>query len=255
MPEQLTYVYAVGDVALAEDGSTAQITGIDDTAVRAVVCGQLAAVVGSVDAVAFNEDALKQSFEDLRWLERTARAHHDVVDALAENHPIAPLRLATVYLDDRNVRTLLTDRADEFMAVLGRIRGRTEWGVKAFAVPAPAPVTTDSDGTSERPGLAYLQRRRAHRDHAEHDQARAQEAAAHLHDRLAALAIASRRYPPQDARLTGYEDEMVLNATYLVDDAGAEALKQEIGDWDRPEIRPEWTGPWAPYSFATLEQT
>jgi hypothetical protein len=42
-------------------------------------------------------------------------------------------RLATVYLDDDNVRALLPGEGRAFTAALDRIRGRRERGVKAFA--------------------------------------------------------------------------------------------------------------------------
>ena len=47
---------------------------------------------------------------------------------------------------------------------------------------------------------------------------------------------------------------MVLNAAYLVDEAGAAALRQAVDTVDVPSLRLELTGPWAPYSFARLAQ-
>ena len=77
-----------------------------------------------------------------------------------------PLRLATVYLDDDNVRALLHSREAAFLAVLDRIRGRQEWGVKAFAVSRPRVRTAGEDGDDAElgPGAAYLQRKREARD-------------------------------------------------------------------------------------------
>jgi hypothetical protein len=253
----VVYVYAVGDAVLAESADVSSIDGIDGTPVRIVVSGGLAAVVSSVDGGRFSEEALTHSLEDLRWLEDTARAHHGVVDAVALGHPVAPVRLATVYLDDDRVRAVLDEEGDAFTAALDRVRGRTEWGVKVFAAAAagdkPEPEPEAVSGAAG-PGTSYLMRRRAARDRATAGHRQAVDAAEEVHREIARLAVASRRYPPQDPRLTGRRDEMVLNAAYLVDDAGAATVRRAVENWDASSVRLELTGPWAPYSFATLEE-
>jgi hypothetical protein len=247
--DSFVYLYAVTDAATPEEPE--QLVGVDGAAVRRVESGGLAAVVSSVEPTRFSEEALRRSLEDLEWLERTARAHHAVVAAVARSGPVAPVRLATVYLDDDNVRALLVERASEFGSALDRIRGRAEWGVKGFAVRSEAgsePQITDET----KPGTAYLMRRRAERDLAARGHQDAAEAAEAAHREMSALAVASRRYQPQDPRLSGVREEMVLNVAYLVDEA--DALRRLVEHWDAQCLRLELTGPWAPYSFATLEE-
>jgi hypothetical protein len=250
MADSVVYVYAVTD---ADAPDPAAGPGVDGAAVRRVESGALAAVVSSVDAVRFSEDALRRSLEDLSWLEAAARAHHGVVAAAAQAGPVAPVRLATVYLDDDRVRALLDERAQGFAVALDRIRGRVEWGVKAFAVPSTVAVESQP-APGSGPGAAYLARRRAERDGAARGREAAEAAAEAVHRELAAVALANRRYPPQDPRLTGHREEMVLNAAYLVDPQGAAALRQLVEERAASALRLELTGPWAPYSFATLEE-
>src|SRR5690348_4001129 len=109
MADRLVYLYAVGDAVLGEDVPTG-LTGVDATAVRIIVDGPLRAVVSTVDPRHFGEGALQRNLDDLSWLAETARAHHAVVDAVSQHHPVAPLRLATVYLDDDNIRALLREK-------------------------------------------------------------------------------------------------------------------------------------------------
>jgi hypothetical protein len=248
--DTLVYLYAVTDADAPEPEVA---TGVDGAAVRRIVSGRLAAVVASVDAVRFGEEALRRSLEDLQWLEATARAHHAVVDAAAQAGPVAPVRLATVYLDDERVRGLLDERAAAFVATLDRIRGRVEWGVKGYAAPSDAPVEPEpTDGGG--PGRSYLARRLAERNRAARGQEEALAAAEAVHRELAAVTLAGRRYPPQDPRLTGREEEMVLNAAYLVDAGRAPDLHRAVEERSGAGVRLELTGPWAPYSFATLEE-
>jgi hypothetical protein len=248
MADALVYLYAVTD---ADHPEPAVDAGVDGAPVRRLVAGGLAAFVSSVDPARFSEEALRRNLEDLQWLETTARAHHAVVDAVARGGPVAPVRFATVYLDGDRVRDLLAERGAAFAAALDRVRGRVEWGVKGFAVPSAAPAEPDP-APGAGPGASYLARRLAERNRAAKGQEEALAAAEAVHRELAAVAAASRRYPAQDPRLTGRREEMVLNAAYLV--ADDEPLRRVVEQHAHGPVRLELTGPWAPYSFATLEE-
>ena len=97
------------------------------------------AVVAEVDESEFGADALHRNLEDLDWLERTARAHHAVIEAVARTHPVVPARLATVYSSAAAVEKMLHERAADFRQALARIAERSEWGVKAFVATAAWP--------------------------------------------------------------------------------------------------------------------
>jgi hypothetical protein len=252
MADALVYVYAVGETALADGEELATLVGVDEAAVRVVGSGRLTAAVSSVDPTRFNEESFRKNLEDLDWLGRVARAHHRVVHELRRRQPIVPVRLATIYVDDDNVRALLDANADRFAAALDLTRGRTEWGVKAFAIKG-ASDESDPDVYAGGPGTAYLMRKRGARDRAARGRQRLLEAAEEVHARIGEIAVASRRYRPQKPQLSGRDEEMVLNAAYLVDDTRSAELRCVVESWAAPELRLELTGPWAPYSFADLE--
>ena len=126
--------------------------------------------------------------------------------------------------------------------------------MKVFAVDGQAGPSSAAAAADASPGRAYLERRRAERDDAERRHDRVLEEADAVHERLTRLAVASRRYPPQDPRLTGFRDEMVLNAAYLLPEGGEAELRRVTQEPPGTVIRMELTGPWAPYSFATLEE-
>ena len=231
-------------------------TGVGGGPTRTVEGGGLVAVVSSVDLDTFGEEALRRNLEDLAWLEAVARAHHDVVDAVGRMGAVVPARLATVYRDDARVAEMLGQRRADFTAVLDRIAGRTEWGVKMYAVPGAEPVATSAPAPDTTgPGAAYLRRRREQLSATERTQQAAVRSAEEVHAALGDSAEAARRHPPQDRRLTGQSAPMVLNGAYLVDSRRAREFGQAVAaQADRhPALRLELTGPWPPYSFATLE--
>ncbi|MCU7826300.1 GvpL/GvpF family gas vesicle protein [Kitasatospora sp. DSM 101779] len=247
----LTWLYAVArDV---EDGALDGLTGVADEPLRTLTVTGLALVVGSVPRSGFDERALQRRLADLQWLEAAVRAHHRVIAELARTGRTLPLRFATLYRDDRGAAAFLRGAGPRLRAALERVADRAEWGVKAYlagAAPAPADIAAPAD----RPGTAYLLRRRAQRDALAQRFDEAMAAAREIHAALAALADRAAEHPLQSAEASGRAEPMLLNGAYLVDrervaDFGAAAT--ELGR-RFSGVRLELTGPWPPYSFADI---
>ena len=134
------------------------------------------------------------------------------------------------------------------------VRGHHEWGVKAFAAARPDVEPANND-PALGPGAAYLFCQRAAHERAARVRREMRDAVEELHERLAAAASASRRYPPQDPSLSGRREDMVLNAAYLVEVGRSTAVfTSGVETWLSPLIEVTLTGPWPPYSFAVLEE-
>jgi len=227
-----------------------EVTGVAGEIPRAITAAGLTAVSGDVGLAEFGEAALRRNLEDLDWLATTARAHHRVIDAVGQA-PVVPMRLATVYRDDTNVATVLAERGADFRAALARTGEREEWGVKAYAArpAAPAPAGQASSGAD------YLQRRRRELSEREDTRRAATASAEQIHAALSRLAAGARLHPPQSPQLTGNSAPMILNAAYLLDSGRGRKFVEGVSDLaeQHPAVRLEVTGPWPPYSFATLE--
>ncbi|MFF5259708.1 GvpL/GvpF family gas vesicle protein [Actinomadura viridis] len=266
-----TAVYLYGVARGLDPAALEGTTGVAGTAVRAVAAGDLTALVSTVRLDQYGEEALRANLEDLTFLEETARAHHHVVDRAARAAPTAPVRIATLYRDDERIGEILTQRREQFTEVLDSITGRTEWGVKAYAHPdayeeAPAATgTTATAGTGTGTGTsagagagtAYLKRRQDQRRRREDATRRITAQAEAVHDELAGHAVAARRHPPQDPRLSGHQGTLILNTAYLVDDEASQAFLKVADDIAArlPGIEVEVTGPWPPYSFIETPDT
>ena len=250
-----SYIYGV--TRGPDPATVTALSGVAGRPVRVVAHGALAALVSTVDLTEFGEPGLRRNLEHLDWLEATARAHHAVLDAVALNGPVVPLRLATIYRSDDRVRALLAERGATFDAALSRVQGRTEWGLKVHldagldtgARSTPAVEPPDKDA----PGTAYLRRRRARLQSDEELRHTAMRGAEAIHRAVSAAAEAARRYPAQDGRLTGEPREMLLNAAYLLTGTDRAPLEQAVARAGTWPLRVEWTGPWVPYSFVELE--
>lgn len=244
-----TYLYAITRRDAAVD--VGEVTGVDGEPVRVLLVDDLACVVGSVRLDEFGEQALAQNLEDLGWLERVARSHDRVVRAVSEQTATVPLRLAVICRDDDSARDRVRALGRRPGELLDRVDGREEWGVKLFAHAVP---TGDSPEPAAS-GTAYLQRRRQAVAEREDLAAAARRDADAVFERVAEQAYAAVRHRPQDQRLTGSAAPMVLNAAFLVDQkarAEFQAVTSELAAQRAPDALVV-TGPWPPYSFASLE--
>lgn len=253
MTAPATYLYAL---ARASGGALGQVPGIGGRPVRLVGRDGLCGVASTVDLAEFGAEPLRHNVADLGWLERVAREHDAVVQVAAASLAVLPLRLGTVCADDDSARRRVEELRAQAEAALDLVSGHQEWGVKLYAVP---PLTAPLAGAGDRPasGLEYLRRRRAEVDRRTLDAVAAAEEADAVFEELRALARLGRRHRLQDPALSGARHPMVLNAAYLVDRDRAGEFRAAVGrlaaarDADAIVL----TGPWAPYSFVTMEDT
>ena len=252
------WIYAIADHAAPV--FTGGPIGVGGGSARTLSAAGLMAIVGSVAQSEFGETALRQNLEDLDWLERTAWAHHEVIETVAKGRPVVPMRLATVYSSDEAAAAMLRERADDLRQALTRLTGRSEWGVKGhMAKPddgaaAQQPETGDP---ASGPGAAYLNRRRAQLTARQDARQEAVASAQAVHAELSRLSALARVYPPQSPEIAGSAGVMVLNAAYLVPDErdeefGATVAELAVG---HAALQLTLTGPWPAYSFVGQDGT
>ena len=248
------YLFAVGRGL--DSSVLSGVEGLDGEALQIVDWRDLQAVVCAVDLDEFGEESLARNLEDLTWLERVARTHNDVVFAIAATGTVAPMRLVTICEGQSSVRDRIEALYEDLSSALDRVEGRREWSVKVHAGAAAQPPQelVDSDNAMGS-GAAYLQRKRAAADRRRAVGERSLHVAEEIHGELAAVAVAARQLPPQDPRLTGRAEPMILNGAYLipVDEGSAFRARVERVGETHPGATVEVEGPWPPYSFATLD--
>jgi hypothetical protein len=216
--QRVVWVYAITDDLGPH--SFAGLAGVGGERIRTVAEAGLAAVVGSVQARAFGEEALATLLSGLDNIERVGRAHHQVIArAAAGGAPVLPLRLATVYPDDDTVRALLARRRGEFANLLARFQDTVEWGVQVYG---PADQQDGPDSLADT--IDWV---------------------------LADIADASQRQPAVDPRYVQGREQMILNAAYLLrgDRAGEFLAAAHALAGGRAGVRADLNGPWPPYSF------
>ena len=247
------YLYAIS--RHLDPAALVDVPGVGDGRLDVLEHRGLSAVVSDVDLEEYGEEGLRRNLERLEWLEEVARRHDQVVHVIAEQGPVAPLRLATICLDDAGVRRRIDEWHAALEQVLDRVEGRREWSVKAFVPMAAAGRPAEPAAPTEG-GAAYLRRKKAETLTRAQGEEQAMQVADEVHARLSAVSEASRRLRPQDPRLTGHVGTMTLNGAYLVDASRSEEFAEAVraAQADHPDAGIDAAGPWPPYSFAMLEQ-
>lgn len=253
--QEAIWVYAVAKAGTLAGRELEPLVGVAGGRVRLASATDLTAVVSPVDLAEFGEEPLRRNMEHLPWLEAVARMHHAVVSAVAKMTEVVPMRLATVYRTDLGLAQMLRQRREDFLAVLGHIAGRSEWGVKAYVAAGPPAERGSGGPATQGSGAAYLMKRRAQLTAAEDARRAAAASAERVHSELAGQAVAAALHRPQDPQLSGTTARMIMNATYLVDDHDRARFTASVARAAsvNPAVRLELTGPWPPYSFAAAE--
>jgi hypothetical protein len=195
-----------------------RVRGLADAPLETIAEGPLVAVL-SRHAQAPDEPALDALL-----------AHERVVESLMAERAVLPMRFGTRPSSADSVREALVERRDVLLEALDRVRGRVELAVRAMepaasAAPTPPPAAL-SGGEYLRARLAGARTRTA------------------LHEPLAALAVAARRWPE---RAPGE----LLHTSYLVDEAAVAHFRNAVERLQREhsEAALLCTGPWPAYSF------
>src|SRR6185437_1208407 len=118
-----TALYVYGVVASPPPGE-ARISFVES--------GSLAAITSEVSLDEYGQEPLTQNLNDATWVEAKARAHEDVLLAVAASTDVLPFRFGTICRSEDDVRALLDARRDELTSALIRVKGRLEVGAKLW---------------------------------------------------------------------------------------------------------------------------
>ncbi len=248
--EPAWYVYGVVNSDAELDGS---LEGVDpEQPVTILREDALAAVTSRVPLEEFDEARLREHLADMTWVEATARAHEGVLDRVGDQVTVIPMRMCTVYRTEGGVREMLHREADGLQDALERLRGKTEWGVKAFVSVVDGGPRAELDAGASR-GAVYMERKRTERERRQRSLDTAEETASTVHDRLNARADDAQVIALQRPEASGHPGEMILNGAYLVADDALGRFHDEVrtlqSELESAGIELVATGPWPAYNF------
>jgi hypothetical protein len=257
-----TYLYCIvqsaGPPAAAEEAPP----GLPETAAPRLVPlnGGLWLVVGEAPLAAFSGEEIERRLTDLAWVSACAVAHERVVAHFAALAPVVPMKLFTLFESDERAVEALAGERERLEAVLAKVAGREEWGVRihfdanrAKRLTAAAPVPADpaaNPAAGPVSGRSFLLRKKDAQEASRNLASRAGAAVEEAFAELSRHADAARRREPMVAE-SG--PRLLLDAAFLVPGAGAEGFERAVqAESERlaaAACEVTLTGPWPPYNF------
>lgn len=248
------YVYA----AVAGRPAAKALTGVpampDGSAPRFLPLDRgVSLIVADVSSSTYDTQTLEARLADLDWVSRAGAAHHAVSDALVESLVVLPFRLFTIFSNEATARATLRESASRIKNALNRVKGRQEW-VLRIGCPDPVrrePATGSKVTSPATSGTSFLRAKAdARRDETERA-ARVVTDAAAVFDKLRLLADDAKTRPVEVGTT------LLLDAAFLIADEATSAFQQTLTAAAAGLLRDgcpvSLTGPWPPYSFASLD--
>jgi hypothetical protein len=260
---QVLYLYGVipkGQSYPSEEGVPLQAVSHSD----------LVALVEPVSAQEFSSATLDQKLEDIEWVSRLARRHENVLESAMRYGVVAPARLCLLFSSAPALLQSLAANEERFLAALDRMRGRKEWGVKAYCAEGEVRSRAGRDDAkiqsldvalaTAAPGYGFILRKQRDARLLEIVTGRVYDVADEASEALERESVEVRllRLLPSDEPDGRGGEIMVLNLAALVDDGARESFRSVVAELaDRffeEGFRFEVSGPWPPYNFCTQDE-
>jgi len=232
----------------------AGVSGIDGEARLHIVQHRDLGLVVSSMHLSLMDDVSEDDLSEHGALATLARRHDEVVRSVFEHGPVLPLRFGTVVADEDGARRLLEEQETSARRRLAHVGTHREWGVRLSrddsAEEQQEQHASAATRRREMTGTSYLASRREALQQSQRAEEQTAAMTARAEDALGehAVDVARRGGGPGSALLTdlAYLVPVTSEDSFL---AAAERLSGEVA---REGLLLEVTGPWPPYSFASL---
>lgn len=209
-------------------------------------------ILARVPLERYGPEALEDALRDLDRVAELAVAHEAVVEYVAQlaGATVVPMKMFTMFSSVERAVTEMHDRRRAIEAILDRVAGCEEWGVRITT--GRPPGTRHARSERPRSGTAFLAARKQVRDEARAAIRRANGTAALAFSELSSLAKEARQRGDAPAGAI----PPVLDAAFLVPTRARgkfhTAVKRISRGAAQSGLAVTLTGPWPAYNFVHL---
>jgi hypothetical protein len=217
---------------------------------RVLEAGDLWLVASSVPEQEYGEAALARGLQDLDWVGRRAMEHEAVVEHFLPAPAILPMQLFTLFTSDARAVAHVTKDRRRIGAILRRIEGQVEWGVRLSWNEQAARATVTRARGRPASGAEFLARKRDLLDVNRVQLRDARGEADRVFRVLARAATDARRRTSTERAAPG--SRLLLDAAFLVPRKGGAfrtVLRRNTKTLGKAGVAVSLTGPWPPYNF------
>ncbi len=253
------WVYAIGKAGHPLPERPEAVDG--SNRVEKITEGPLAAFATPVDLRAYSQQAVDAHSGDIEWLGAIGYRHQSVMQALMNGGTVIPLRAFTLFGSTQMVEAQLRSGRDDFSKVLERLEGKQEWTLRiefdpnqwneALASRVDSLRAINDEMRTAAPGKAFLlkkkldeERKKASRDA---ELQVVSEIESRILDKLRCDTVAESRQQRDGAFP---QINVLINRD---EEASLVELHRELNERYASEgISLAVSGPWPPYTFASV---
>ena len=216
----------------------------------------------------YSEENFKSKVSDLHWLDAQVREHVKVITDMMQLGTVIPFKFGTIYKSITNLTQFLDQYSDSLQEHIQYLEGMEEWAVKFYAdfsmlstqidTLSNAAAELEKQILSSAPGKAFLLKKKKIGLIEEEIEKICTEKGQTVFDLLQLESAAFKLNVLQTKEITGREDEMVLNACFLIKRKDQpqfknviDGLLEKIG---AEGFKIETSGPWPPFSFISIKE-
>ena len=233
----------------------------------------LDAVVSMVPLDEFDSEIIQtKARNDLQWIKEKAVIHEMVIEEALRNGreilSLIPMKFGTIFKEEKALQETLSQHHEQFKAMLDKLEGKQEWGVKAYLTDPHTfeqAVKENNTNIQEKvreikglpEGMAFFMEEELNETISREVSRELDRVVEGLNESLSRQVESSVQSQILGRELTGKQDPMVFNAACLVSGAKIEEFKGAVQrlnqDLQKKGLDLEFSGPWPAYHFATSE--
>jgi len=225
-------------------------------------------VIRMVSESEFSEDNLKRNLTDLAWLDSYAREHIRIISLLMEDCTVIPFNFGTIYNSQDSLLRFLEDYYDSLIEKIEYISGKEEWGIKMYfnhtmlieQIDELSMEAADLEKQimASSPGKAFLLRRKKSELIESEMNRLTKSYGQDYFNQLKKISEATMLNNLLPKELTGRDDTMILNASFLLYKDKASDFTATLNFLREKCVGfgfdIEFTGPWPPFSFISIKE-
>ncbi|MHC1738693.1 MAG: GvpL/GvpF family gas vesicle protein [Ignavibacteriaceae bacterium] len=220
MNNELIYVYCLSNSS-PELSLYAEFNGL-----KCIEFGGFFVTYKKVSEDEFSEENLKRNITNIAWMEINAREHINVINKIMKNNTVIPFKFGTIYKSEEGLEKFIEDYTLSLNKNMIIINGKEEWTVKIYCnrdelknqIEELSKDVSDLEIQirNSSPGRAYLlERKKSDLMEMEIDKL-SKNYGASYYELFLKLSESTRINNLLPKNLTGRNDDMILNAAFLV---------------------------------------
>lgn len=230
----------------------------------------LEAVVNEVSIEEFkSEEIERKSKEDLNWIKTKAQTHEKVIEkAMLHNDkvvPVIPMSFGNIFRSKKKIQQVLEKNYSNFRNILEELRGKQEWSLKVYLKDKNKfeQIVKEKNKNIKKKeqeigsvdeAMAFFMEEELKELISKQMNKELNKFKDDLFEKLKQQSISANKEKILENELTGKNDPMILNTSYLISEENIDNFKKEAMRLNQKITLKgfylEYSGPWPPYSFS-----